>query len=75
MKKNNQIERHVSLRLTRLFMKLIGMWYPENSSDSSLSNLIIIYTIIAQVIGLIIMLIDIYYIKSDLRVGYYFSLR
>ncbi|XP_044014121.1 odorant receptor 13a-like [Aphidius gifuensis] len=67
MKKNNKIERHVSLRMTRLFMKFIGMWYPKNSRDSSLSNLIIIYTIIAQVIGLIIMLIDIYYIRSDLR--------
>lgn len=72
MEKSESIDKHVSLRMTRLFMKCIGMWYPKNSRQKLISNLIIIYTIIAQIIGLVIMLIDIYYIRGDLRVSLFY---
>ncbi|KAF7995020.1 hypothetical protein HCN44_004492 [Aphidius gifuensis] len=61
------IDKHVSLKMTRFFMKCIGMWYPKNSREKLLSNLIIIYTVTTQVIALIILSIDFYHVRTDIR--------
>ncbi|XP_044004066.1 odorant receptor 67c-like [Aphidius gifuensis] len=43
------------------------MWHPKTTQDAIISMTITVYTITAQSIGLIVMLIDIYYIFGDIR--------
>lgn len=72
LEKSEKIDNHISLLFIKIFMKCIGMWHPKNSRESIFSMIIIIYTITAQSVGLIVMLIDIYFIWGDIRVGFYF---
>lgn len=72
MEESGTIDKHISLRMTRLFMTCIGLWFPENSRQLLISNLIIFYTMNSLIIALIIMSIDFYHIKGDLRVSFLF---
>lgn len=69
--KNYKIDQHISLRMIKLLMKCIGMWHPKTTQDAIISMIITVYTITAQSIGLIVMLIDIYYIFGDIRVRFF----
>lgn len=64
----NTIENHFSIKFTRFFMRLVGMWHNENLYDQFISNMVLFYTFTTMIIAIIVEGFDCYYCWGDLHV-------
>ncbi|KAK0157432.1 hypothetical protein PV328_011176, partial [Microctonus aethiopoides] len=63
----NTIENHFSIKFTRFFMRLVGMWHNENLYDQLISNMVLFYTFTTMIIAIIVEGFDCYYCWGDLH--------
>lgn len=66
--KRGTIDRHLSIRMTRFFMRCIGLWYTDNNRDKIISNAILFYTMCTMIMAFMLVGVDSYFSINDLHV-------
>lgn len=63
------LESDISVRLTSIFMKLVGLWMAANQYEQRMRNAMITYNVVAILFALWIQTMDIYYSWGNLSVS------
>nr|AXM05155.1 odorant receptor [Campoletis chlorideae] len=65
--KSSSVENHSSIKMTRFYMQVVGMWYVEKKRDRIISNIVLVYTVLTMLVALVVMGTDFYYSWGDLH--------
>jgi len=64
-----QSKEYRSLRITRLFLKMVGLWYVETARERLLLRLAFAYAVGAVLFAIFVMSLDLYHCAGDFYVS------
>ncbi|XP_043289688.1 uncharacterized protein [Venturia canescens] len=64
---SSSVENHFSIKMTRFYMQVVGMWYVEKKRDKIISNVVLVYTVLTMLVALVVMGTDFFYSWGDLH--------
>ncbi|XP_046740619.1 odorant receptor 83a-like [Diprion similis] len=59
------LDRNVSIKVSRFYMRVVGIWYAETEREKRMLNGAMIYSILALLFALVIVVVDLFHVWGD----------